>query len=182
MNTYGLAPSWGSRWKSFVHENAARWRRPICKPRPFPTKTSSSIWTRRRAIRWAIRCAASPLVQNEARAAEFGQKKMEEWFQAAGAFRFSGAAQSARGFDARLRRHAHGRQSRNQRRRSLGIFARSAESRRPGRVRDGNERRAQSHAYPASAGLADRRASGEELEIRLLLEPCSSSSGRPPIY
>ena len=57
-----------------------------------------------------------------------------------------------------------------------GFLARSAESRHAGRVGDRHQRRAQSHADRAGAGVAHRRPPGEELEIDRRLSVSARSS------
>ena len=102
---------------------------------------------------------------NEHKLSAFIQDKMERWYKAAGAIATirNPAAPWAPRTHA-LWRHAHGRQSRNKRRKPLGLFARSAEPRNPGRFGDGNKWRSQSDANPPGACLANGRASGAKLE------------------
>jgi len=63
--------------------------------------------------------------------------------------------------DARVRRHAHGRQSRDECRQPMGFLARGAEPRHPRRVSDGDERRSQPDAHGAGARVAHGGAPGE---------------------
>ena len=60
--------------------------------------------------------------ENERKLAAFIQDKMEEWYRAAGAIEIQrGRSVGAMGVgDARVRRHAHGRQPRDERRRTAG--------------------------------------------------------------
>jgi gluconate 2-dehydrogenase alpha chain len=87
MNTFGRAPAWGSRWKTFVRENAARWTSAYLQTSSFPyeetyldldSEVSDPLGDP------VCRITSGPK-QNESRAVEFGQKKMEEWFREAGA-------------------------------------------------------------------------------------------------
>jgi gluconate 2-dehydrogenase alpha chain len=87
MNTSGRAPGWGSRWKTFVRENAARWTAAYLQTSAFPYEDifldlDPAV---RDPLGDPICCITNGFKENESRAAEFGQKKMEEWFRAAGA-------------------------------------------------------------------------------------------------
>jgi gluconate 2-dehydrogenase alpha chain len=88
MDTYGKAPTWGSKWKAFVRQNAARWNTSYLQTSSFPYETSfldldpdvkdplgDSV----------CRVTTGGGKENEQRAVQFAQKKMEEWFRAAGA-------------------------------------------------------------------------------------------------
>ena len=87
MNSTGRAPGWGSRWKTYVRENAARWTAAYLQTSAFPYEDiyldlDSAI---RDPLGDPVCRITNGFKENEARAAEFGQKKMEEWFRAAGA-------------------------------------------------------------------------------------------------
>jgi len=87
MNTFGRAPAWGSRWKAFVRENAARWTNAYLQTSTFPYESTfldldSEV---RDPVGDPVCRVTSGPKENESRAVEFGQKKMEEWFRAAGA-------------------------------------------------------------------------------------------------
>jgi gluconate 2-dehydrogenase alpha chain len=87
MNTSGLAPGWGSRWKAYVRENAARWTTAYLQTSAFPYEDifldlDPAV---RDPLGDPICRITNGFKENESRAAEFGQKKMEEWFRAAGA-------------------------------------------------------------------------------------------------
>ena len=87
MNTFGRAPAWGSKWKAFVRQNAARWTSAYLQTSSFPyeeTFLDLDSDVRDPLGDPVCRITSGPR-QNEARAVEFGQKKMEEWFRAAGA-------------------------------------------------------------------------------------------------
>lgn len=91
MSTFGSAPSWGSRWKAFVRENAARWTSAYLQTSTFPYE---DIYLDldpdvRDPLGDPVCRITNGAKENESRAAEFGQKKMEEWFRAAGAAQVS---------------------------------------------------------------------------------------------
>jgi len=87
MNTFGRAPFWGSRWKAFVRENAARWVSAYLQTSTFPYE---SIYldldpeARDPLGDPVCRVTTNPHV-NEQRSVEYAQNKTEEWFRAAGA-------------------------------------------------------------------------------------------------
>jgi gluconate 2-dehydrogenase alpha chain len=87
MNTSGRAPGWGSRWKAYVRENAARWTTAYLQTSAFPYE--DIFLDLDPAVRDPLGDPVCRITngfkENESRAAEFGQKKMEEWFRAAGA-------------------------------------------------------------------------------------------------
>ena len=87
MATSGRAPGWGSKWKAFVRENAARWTAAYLQTSAFPYEDifldlDPSV---RDPLGDPVCRITNGFKQNEARAAEFGQRKMDEWFRAAGA-------------------------------------------------------------------------------------------------
>ncbi|HYL37606.1 MAG TPA: GMC family oxidoreductase [Bryobacteraceae bacterium] len=87
MNTFGLAPGWGSRWKAFVRVNAARWVSAYLQTSTFPYE---DIYLDldpqvKDPLGDPVCRVTNPAKENESRAAEYGQKKMEEWFRAGGA-------------------------------------------------------------------------------------------------
>jgi gluconate 2-dehydrogenase alpha chain len=87
MNSSGRAPGWGSRWKAYVRENAARWTAAYLQTSAFPYE--DIFLDLDPAVRDPLGDPVCRITngfkENEARAAEFGQKKMEEWLRAAGA-------------------------------------------------------------------------------------------------
>ena len=89
MDTYGKAPAWGSAWKKYVHENAARVSRTHISKRPrSPTRLVISIWTP--TVRDPLgdpvcRITTGGPKPNETTAVRYAQKKMEQWFREAGA-------------------------------------------------------------------------------------------------
>jgi len=89
MDTFGQAPAWGSKWKKFVHDNAARWCPSYIQTSSFPyenTYLDLDPVTRDPLGDPVCRVTSCPH-ENEMRAGEFAQKKMEEWFLAAGAIK-----------------------------------------------------------------------------------------------
>ncbi|HEV2199530.1 MAG TPA: GMC family oxidoreductase [Bryobacteraceae bacterium] len=87
MNTYRRAPSWGSRWKSFVRQNAGRWAAAYLQNTTFPyenTYLDLDPDVRDPLGDPVCRITSGPK-PNEARCMAHGQDKMEEWFRAAGA-------------------------------------------------------------------------------------------------
>ncbi len=87
MSTFGRAPSWGSKWKSFVRENAGRWSSAYLQTNSFPYEnTYLDLDTEVKDPLGDPVCrVTSGPKENEARAAAFAQDKMEEWYRAAGA-------------------------------------------------------------------------------------------------
>lgn len=87
MNTFGRAPSWGAKWKAFIHENAARHTSAYMQTSAFPyeqTFLDLDDEVRDPLGDPVCRVTSGPK-ENESRAVAYAQKKMEEWFRAAGA-------------------------------------------------------------------------------------------------
>ena len=87
MPTFGRAPGWGAAWKSFVHQNAARVTSAYLQTSTFPyeaTYLDLDTEVRDPLGDFVCRVTTSPK-DNETRAVLHAQKKMEEWFRAAGA-------------------------------------------------------------------------------------------------
>ena len=167
MSTFGQAPTWGSSWKAFIKENADRWNIAYLQKTTLPYEDNFLDLDPavKDPLGFPVFRITADYKDNERKLGAFIQDKMEQWFMAAGAI--DGRARAARHdgpLDARLRRHAHGRQPRDQRRQPLGLLARGAESRHPRRLGDGHERRAQPDADRAGAGLAHGGASQKQLE------------------
>ncbi len=88
MTTFGRAPSWGSRWKEFVHQNAARFAVTYLQTSSFPYETSYLDLDPvvKDPLGDAVcRITTGGPKENEQRAALYAQTKMEQWFRAAGA-------------------------------------------------------------------------------------------------
>lgn len=89
MSTFGDAPSWGRTWKAFIHHNAARWTSAYLQTSSFPyehTYLDLDEEIRDPLGDPVCRITSGPK-DNEARAVDYGHRKMEEWFRAAGAIR-----------------------------------------------------------------------------------------------
>jgi gluconate 2-dehydrogenase alpha chain len=87
MNTYGRAPQWGAKWKSFVRENAGRWVSSYIQANTFPyenTYLDLDPDVKDPLGDAVCRITSGPKV-NEPRQALYAGQKMEEWFRAAGA-------------------------------------------------------------------------------------------------
>ena len=88
MDTYGKGPSWGSKWKAFVRENAARWNTCYLQTSSFPYETSYldlDPEVKDPLGDPVCRVTTGGGKANEQQAVQYAQKKMEEWFRAAGA-------------------------------------------------------------------------------------------------
>jgi len=106
-STFGKAPSWGSRWKAFVHENAARYATSYLQTSSFPYETSFldlDDEVRDPLGDPVCRITTGGIKPNEQRAALFAQTKMEEWFRAAGAIEIAKAVPTGPGVST----HAYG--------------------------------------------------------------------------
>jgi gluconate 2-dehydrogenase alpha chain len=88
MNTYGRAPLFGSAWKKFVHENAGRVASTYLQTNTFPYETTFldlDTEVRDPLGDPVCRITSGGVRENEQRALQHAQNKMEEWFRAAGA-------------------------------------------------------------------------------------------------
>jgi len=84
---FGRTPAWGSKWKRFIHESAARYTSAYLQTSSFPYE--STFLDLDDAIRDPLgdpvcRVTSAPK-ENETRAVLYAQKKLEEWYRAAGA-------------------------------------------------------------------------------------------------
>jgi gluconate 2-dehydrogenase alpha chain len=87
IETFGRAPAWGSRWKAFIREYAGRWTSAYLQTSTFPyeaTFLDLDSEVRDPLGDPVCRITTGPR-QNEQRAVAFANRKMEEWFRAAGA-------------------------------------------------------------------------------------------------
>ena len=132
MSTFGKAPQWGSAWKAFIKTE----RRSL--ERRLPAEDDAALRGQLSRSRSGVKdplglpvCRiTAEFKDNERKIAAFIQDKMVQWFEAAGAIAIEKAKRRRDGtVDARVRRHAHGRQPRDERRRPLGLLARGAEPR-----------------------------------------------------
>jgi len=88
MNTFGRAPGWGSAWKKFIHDAAARQAQTYLQTNTFPYETLYLDLDD--AIRDPLgdpvcRINTGGMRENERRSVLHAQDKMEEWYRAAGA-------------------------------------------------------------------------------------------------
>jgi gluconate 2-dehydrogenase alpha chain len=87
MPLFGRAPGWGAGWKRSVRQNAARFTSAYLQTSTFPYEnTFLDLDTEvRDPLGDAVcRVTTSPK-ENETRSVQYAQKKMEEWYRAAGA-------------------------------------------------------------------------------------------------
>ena len=88
METFG-EPTFGSRWKAFIHQNAGRWNTAHLQTSTFPYE--DNFLDLDDSVRDPLGdpvCRITSLPrQNELRAVDFAQRKMEEWYRAAGAIK-----------------------------------------------------------------------------------------------
>jgi len=87
LDAFANGSLWGSRWKAFVRENAARWTAPYLQTSTFPYDTTfldldSEL---RDPLGDPVCRITSSIKPNEQRAVAFALTKMDEWFRAAGA-------------------------------------------------------------------------------------------------
>jgi gluconate 2-dehydrogenase alpha chain len=87
MNTFGRAPSWGSKWKSFVRENAGRWNSIYFQCNSFPyenTYLDLDPEVKDPLGDPVCRITSGPK-ESEPRQGAYVAKKAEEWLRSAGA-------------------------------------------------------------------------------------------------
>ena len=99
MPLFGRAPGWGPNWKRFVGQNAARFASAYMQTSTFPYETTfldldSNV--RDPLGDPVCRITTSPK-ENETRSILSAQKKMEEWYRAAGAMEVFSPAPTAPG-------------------------------------------------------------------------------------
>lgn len=106
MNTFGRAPQWGAQWKAFICENAARHVSSYHQTNTFPYETTFLDLDPegRDPLGDPVIRITSPMRENERRATEYAQAKMEEWFRAAGAIEVRRSAVNPPG----ISNHAYG--------------------------------------------------------------------------
>ena len=88
MNTYGRAPMWGSAWKKFVHDNAARVAVSYLQTSTFPYE--SAYLDLDPEVKDPLgdpvcRITTGGSRENELRALQYAFQKTEQWFREAGA-------------------------------------------------------------------------------------------------
>lgn len=88
MNTFGKAPPFGSAWKKFIRENGGRRAKCYVQTSSFPYETGYldlDDAVKDPLGQPVIRITIGGTKENERRAGQFAQNKMEEWYRAAGA-------------------------------------------------------------------------------------------------
>ncbi len=106
-DTFGRTPSWGSRWKAFIHANAGRFANTYLQTNSFPYESSYldlDTQVRDPLGDPVCRITTGGPKENEQKAALFAQSKMEQWFRAAGAIEVLKSPQNGPGIST----HAYG--------------------------------------------------------------------------
>ena len=87
MNTFGMAPSWGSQWKAFVKENADRSHNAYIQKTTLPYEDNYLDLDPavKDPLGFPVCRITFEYKENERKVAAFIQEKMAAWFQAAGA-------------------------------------------------------------------------------------------------
>lgn len=87
MPVFNRAPLWGAKWKQFVHENTARYTSAYLQTSTLPYEDTFLDLDPdvRDPLGDPVCRITSPPRENETRATLFAQKKLEEWYRAAGA-------------------------------------------------------------------------------------------------
>ena len=87
MATFGRAPVWGSNWKRFIRQNAARFTSAYLQTSSLPYEATFLDLddTIRDPLGDPVCRVTTNAKDNEMRSVAYAQKKMEEWFRAAGA-------------------------------------------------------------------------------------------------
>ncbi len=87
MNTFGKAPTWGSRWKAFIMENADRSNVSYIQKTTLPYDTNYLDLDPdvKDSIGLPVIRITARYRENELKIAAFTQDRMEEWYRAAGA-------------------------------------------------------------------------------------------------
>ena len=87
MTTFGRAPGWGSEWKGFVRQNAARFTSAYLQTSTFPYEATflDLDTVVRDPLGDPVCRVTTSAKENEMRSVQYAQKKMEEWYRAAGA-------------------------------------------------------------------------------------------------
>lgn len=87
MSTWGRAPTWGSRWKAFIHENADRSHSSYMQKTTLPYETNYLDLdpTVKDPLGFPVIRITGSYGENERGIAAFAQEKMEQWYREAGA-------------------------------------------------------------------------------------------------
>lgn len=87
MSTFDMAPSWGSKWKAFVRENADRTNVSYIQKTTLPYRGNYLDLDPqvKDKLGFPVIRITAEYKDNELRIAQFTQDRMEEWYRAAGA-------------------------------------------------------------------------------------------------
>jgi gluconate 2-dehydrogenase alpha chain len=87
MNTFGKAPTWGSKWKAFIKENADRWHNSYVQKTTLPYEDNYLDLDPvvKDPLGLPVCRITADFKDNERRATAFVAEKMEQWYRAAGA-------------------------------------------------------------------------------------------------
>ena len=87
MNTFGLAPSWGSQWKAFIKQNADRSHSSYIQKTTLPYEDNYLDLDPvvKDPLGLPVIRITGEFKENERKIAAFSQDKMEQWYRAAGA-------------------------------------------------------------------------------------------------
>jgi len=86
-STFGLAPAWGSAWKTFIRENADRTNSAYIQKSTLPYEDNYLDLDPavKDPLGFPVCRITAEFKENERRIAAFTQEKMEQWYRAAGA-------------------------------------------------------------------------------------------------
>ena len=87
MSTFGKAPVWGGKWKSFIKENADRWNTAYIQKTtlPYEDNVLDLDPTVKDPLGFPVIRITAEYKDNERKLGAFMQDKMEQWYRAAGA-------------------------------------------------------------------------------------------------
>ncbi len=87
MNTFGLAPAWGSQWKAFIKQNADRSHSSYNQKTTLPYEDNFLDLDPvvKDPLGIPVIRITGEFKENERKIAEFSQAKMEQWYREAGA-------------------------------------------------------------------------------------------------
>jgi gluconate 2-dehydrogenase alpha chain len=110
MNTFGMAPTWGSEWKAFIKQNAGSWSWPIIQATAMPHEENYldlDPVVKDKLGNPVVRITAEHK-ENERKIADFIHDKIEQWYKAAGAVAVAKKSNTARAGGTGVQRHAYG--------------------------------------------------------------------------
>src|SRR5258706_9299858 len=107
MSTFGKAPGWGGKWKSFIKENADRWNTAYIQKTTLPHEDNFLDLdpTVKDPLGFPVIRITAEYKDNERKLGAFMQDKMEQWYRAAGAIAIERGALGTMGPST----HAYGR-------------------------------------------------------------------------